>query len=203
MVEINGLVGSEYAQRAWWYALTTRSRHERAVQRMLAHVAALETYVPVRRVWSTRTDRRVRIQVPALPGYVFLRAALTPELRSLIKRTPGVVAFVCSGDVPARIPDEQIESLRIVLRVSDDVDVQSTFAPGQLVRVRSGLLKGAYGVLVRTNTARRRLVLQIDHIGLTLSVELHEADVEVLGVAPWTHSCASHARCVTLGTKVR
>ncbi|NLH98109.1 MAG: UpxY family transcription antiterminator [Chthonomonadales bacterium] len=163
-----------------WYALVTRSRHERAVERALARLEGVETYVPLRRVWSSRVDRRVQIYTPALPGYVFLRAVLWPDIRASIKRTPGVVAFVGCESQPARIPPEQIESLRIMLACSTDVEVLTKYEPGQPVQITRGPLAGARGVLIRTNPSRHRLVVRIEQIGLALSADVHEADVEPL-----------------------
>ena len=39
-----------------WYAVYTRSRHEKQVEAMLRR-QALETYLPLRRAWSRRQDR--------------------------------------------------------------------------------------------------------------------------------------------------
>jgi transcription antitermination factor NusG len=163
-----------------WYALVTRSRHERAVERALTGHCNIETYVPLRRVWSTRVDRRLQIDAPVLPGYVFLRAVLWPETRALIKRTPGAVAFVGAESQPARIPPEQIESLRIMLAAATAAQAHTGYMAGQAVHIRRGPLAGACGVLIRTNPSRHRLVVRIEHIGVCLSADVHEADVEPL-----------------------
>jgi len=168
------------AAKRCWYAVATRSRHERSVERALQRLGTVETYVPLRRVWSRRVDRRFRIDVPALPGYVFVRAYLDPETRAAIKRTSGVVGFVGTEGLPARIPAEQIESLRIMLRSSADVEVVTQLEVGQRVRVKAGPLAGATGILIRRNPSQFRLVVRIEHVGMALSADVHEADVEPL-----------------------
>ncbi|MBM3495728.1 MAG: UpxY family transcription antiterminator [Armatimonadetes bacterium] len=167
-----------------WYALVTRSRHERAVQRLLARLHSVETYVPQRRVWSARVDRRFQIDAPVLPGYVFMRTVLWPDVRADIKRTPGVVGFVGVDSTPATIPSEQIESLRIMLACPADAQIHTGYEPGQAVRIKRGHLAGACGVLIRTNPGRHRLVVRIEQVGLALSADVHEADVEVLDLQP-------------------
>jgi transcription antitermination factor NusG len=97
-----------------WYAVYTRCRHEKQVATFLAR-QEIETFVPLRRAWSQRTDRKQTIQVPALPGYLFVRCALYSETRALIKRASGVLRLVEAAGRPAVIPERQIESLRAAL----------------------------------------------------------------------------------------
>jgi len=162
-----------------WYAVYTRCRHEAAVASWLRR-NGIACYLPLKRVWSTRVDRRKQIDVPAVPGYVFLKCVLTPEIRSLVKRAPGVAALLSSGGHACRIPPGQIRSLHIVLSARAELQEHGSFTEGQLVCIRSGPMKGAIGVLVRTNPGRRRLVIRIDHVGMSFSVDLHEAEVEPL-----------------------
>jgi transcription termination/antitermination protein NusG len=166
---------------SFWYAVYTCSRQEQSVARFLRRYSELEPYVPVKEVWSQRVDRRTRIQLPAFPGYIFVRCALTPELRATIKRAPGVISIVSVAGAPCRIPDGQIEAVQILLRSGDEVDLHKDLAIGQEVRIRSGPLKGARGSLVRTHPGRHRLVIRIEYIGLALSAEVHESDVEPEG----------------------
>ncbi|HSV72212.1 MAG TPA: UpxY family transcription antiterminator [Chthonomonadales bacterium] len=160
-----------------WYAIYTRCRHEAIVARRLQQ-SGLACYLPLKRVWSTRVDRRKQIDVPAVPGYIFLRCVLSPDIRSMVKRAPGVAALVSSGGQPCRIPASQIRTLQIVLDARADLKEHPAFTAGQLVCIRSGPMKGAIGMLVRTNPDRRRLVIRIDHVGMSFSVDLHEAHVE-------------------------
>src|SRR5437773_3482922 len=125
-----------------WYAIYTRSRHEQSVERWIARYG-VQTYLPTRRVWSTRVDRRKMIDTPALPGYLFIRCDLQPDLRANVKKAPGIVAIVTSNGQPCRIPDNQIESLRIALGSGRNVEPITQFEPGQEIRIRSGPLKGA------------------------------------------------------------
>src|SRR6266487_2391511 len=97
-----------------WYAVYTRSRHEKQVEQLL-HRQALETYLPLRRTWSRRRDRRVTVELPALPGYLFVRCALYGEVRAQLKKTAGVIRVVESVGRPCAIPETQIKSLRVVL----------------------------------------------------------------------------------------
>src|SRR5713226_5030593 len=97
------------ASEARWYAAYTRANHEKRValqlrQRSVEHFLPL--YESVRR-WK---DRRVILQMPLFPGYVFVRLALRDRLQVL--QVPGVARLVgCSG-LPTALPEEEIEALR-------------------------------------------------------------------------------------------
>jgi transcription antitermination factor NusG len=97
-----------------WYAVYTRSRQERQVAAYLQR-QRINTYLPLRRTWSSRRDRKVTLEVPALPGYLFVQCILFAETRALIKRASNVVSLVENAGRPAEIPGSQIESLRIAL----------------------------------------------------------------------------------------
>lgn len=160
-----------------WYAIYTRSRHERQVAGFLAR-QNIETYVPLKRSWSTRKDRKVTIDLPALPGYIFVKTVLYAETRALIKRPSSVLRLVENAGRPAEIPDEQIESLRIVLATVFNPEGHPFLNVGDRVRVRSGPMEGAEGILLRVAENKHRLVISVDYVNQALSVEIDAASVE-------------------------
>ena len=162
-----------------WYAVYTRCRHEKQVASYLAK-QDIETFVPLRRDWSRRTDRKLTIQVPALPGYLFVRCPLYAETRALIKRTSGVLRLVESAGRPAVIPERQIESLRTALATSFNAEGHPYLQIGDRVRVVRGPMIGAEGYLVRVAESRHRLVIAVDYVNQALSVDLDAECVELI-----------------------
>jgi transcription antitermination factor NusG len=161
-----------------WYAVYTRSRHEKQVAAYLAR-HNLETFLPLRREWSARTDRKVTIHVPALPGYLFVRCVLYAETRALIKRTTGVLRLVESAGQPAVIPEEQVAALRTALEVALHAEGHPFLSVGDRVRVVRGPMIGVEGYLVRVAENRHRLVITVDHVNQALSVEIDGGLVEL------------------------
>ena len=144
-----------------WYAVYTRSRHEKQVEAMLRR-QSLETYLPLRRTWSRRRDRRTTVELPALPGYLFVRCALHGEIRANVKKTPGVVAVIENAGRPCAIPEPQIESLRLVLARSFDIEAHPYFNIGDRVEVVRGPFVGAQGFLTRVAPGRHKLVVALE-----------------------------------------
>jgi transcription termination/antitermination protein NusG len=160
-----------------WYAVYTRSRHEKAVATFLQR-QNLNVYLPLRRAWSSRQDRKVTIEVPALPGYLFVECVLYPETRALIKRASGVLRLVETAGRPAVIPARQIESLRTALEHSFNAEGHPYLKVGDRVRVVRGPMVGAEGYLVRVAETRHRLVIAVDYVNQALSVEIDANCVE-------------------------
>jgi transcription antitermination factor NusG len=160
-----------------WYAIYTRSRHEKQVDLTLRR-QALETYLPLRREWSRRRDRRMTVELPALPGYLFVRCALYGEVRAQIKKAPGVIRVVENAGNPCVIPESQIESLRVVLARSFEAEAHPYFNVGDRVQVVRGPFVGAEGNLVRIAPGRHKLVVSVEFVNQAVAVEIDAADVD-------------------------
>lgn len=161
-----------------WYALHTKSRHEARVGSRLAQLG-LEVFLPWEQVPSRRRDRRRLIQVPLLPGYLFVRSALEPWMHLSLLRTPGVVRLLSQQGRPVPVPPHEIDSLRRLCQLSQALR-HAPFRPGQLVRVVSGPLAGVVGSIERVRSGGQRLVVSIQALRRALSVDLPECLLERL-----------------------
>lgn len=165
------------ATEAHWYAVYTHSRHEKQVELMLRR-QSVETYLPLRRAWSRRRDRRVTVELPALPGYLFVNCALYGEVRAAIKKTPGVVRLVENAGQPCIIPPEQIDSLKVVLARSFEAETHPYLNIGDRVQVVRGPFMGAIGRLTRIAPGRHKLVIAVEWVNRAVAVEIDAGDVE-------------------------
>lgn len=155
-----------------WYALRTRSRHERVVRDQLLGLE-MEVFLPELETWSRRTDRRKKIQVPMFPGYLFVRTDLHPTVRLAMVQARGVANIVSFNGIPAQVRPEEINSLMILMRSDLAVHPQDHLAAGDLVRITHGPLKDVVGQLVRRRTSRR-LVVSVEIISRAVYVELDD-----------------------------
>ncbi|HEV8661766.1 MAG TPA: transcription termination/antitermination NusG family protein, partial [Candidatus Methylomirabilis sp.] len=62
-----------------WYALRTRSRHEKLVRDQLA-TRGIEPFLPLVTRWRRWADRRKQVAFPLFPGYCFARFPLRERL---------------------------------------------------------------------------------------------------------------------------
>jgi transcription antitermination factor NusG len=150
---------------AHWYAAYTCANHEKPVAAEL-NARGVEHFLPLYcsvRQWK---DRRARLDIPLFPGYIFVRLAL-------------VVRLVGFGGMPAALPDEQVEILRVGLTERLHVEPHPFLTVGRRMRIVRGPLAGLEGVLLRKK-GNFRFVLSVELIRCSLSVDVDAAEVEPL-----------------------
>jgi len=157
-----------------WYAAYTCANHEKRVRELLTQrcvVSFLPAYETVRR-WK---DRRMRIQLPLFPGYVFVRLALVDRLRVL--QIPSVVRLIGFNGHPSALPDEEIEALKRGLAAGVRAEPHPFLTVGRRVQVKRGPFEGRQGILLRRK-GKLRLVLSVELIMRSVVIDVDTTDVE-------------------------
>lgn len=161
-----------------WYVLHTRSRFENVVNDGLIK-KSIEVFLPKILVRSKRRDRRLMIKVPVFPGYLFVKSDLNPYEKVEIVKTLGVVRFVGTKDGPVPVPDETIDSLKIMVNSSQPVTTGNLLVKGDKIIVVNGPFTGVIGTF-QTYRGRGRVVINVEALGQSASVDVDEADIEPL-----------------------
>jgi transcription antitermination factor NusG len=161
-----------------WYAVHTRSQHEKAVVNQLQR-RGIETFLPLISEVHRWSDRRKVVQLPLFSCYAFVHMRLAPELWYTVTQTNGVLGFVGARGEGIPIPESQIENLRALL----SSDVPYTLCPflqvGQRVRIRGGALDGIEGLLTARN-GDRTLVISVEPIQRSISVQVDQYQMEAI-----------------------
>ncbi len=158
-----------------WYALYTRSRHEKKLLTELTD-RSIEVFLPMREVLSRWKDRKKRIWLPLFPGYIFIHQVDTPENRYRVLNLPGAVRFVGHEGHAERIPEAQIEAVRRFLEAEIAIDPYPYIRVGQQVEIVAGPLRGIQGILIQKK-GRFRFVLRVDLIRQAISIEIDASDI--------------------------
>ena len=156
-----------------WFALRTRSRHEKKVRERLVGLGIQDLLPLVTRV-SHWKDRKKKVTFPLFPGYCFARFLWKD--RGVILTTPGVVAIVGSGSQPESIPDCEIDALQRLMDGPLAFDPHPFLHEGMTVEVTRGPLQGVHGMLVR-KAGECRLVIAVHLIQQAAAVEIDADDV--------------------------
>jgi transcription antitermination factor NusG len=159
-----------------WYALHTRARHEKTVERRL-HDLGMETFLPTAVEVHRWSDRKKKVEVPLFNCYVFIRCALNAEDRKRVHRVESVHGFVGVRGTSLPIPDEQIESIRKVVTQSAPWRSYPFLKAGQRVRVRGGAMDGVEGVFLAEN-GDHSLIISVDAIQRSMAVRIDGYGVE-------------------------
>jgi transcription antitermination factor NusG len=159
-----------------WYALHTRARHEKAIERRLRD-QGMETFVPTTIQVHRWSDRKKEVEVPLFSCYVFIRSSLSAEDRNRVYRVESVHGFVGTRGSSLPIPDDQIESIQKVLTQAAPWRSYPFLKVGQRVRVRGGAMDGVEGVFLSEN-GDNSLIISIDAIQRSMAVRIDGYDVE-------------------------
>ena len=158
-----------------WFAVTTRSRHEKLVARELEN-KKIATFLPLKRIIRHWSDRKKTIEEPLFKGYVFIHTSLKD--RWTVLNTYGVSRFVGrSAADPCEVPERDLLAVRRFLEEKIEIDPFPYLKEGERVYVRAGTFKGVEGFIVRKDD-RCRLIVSVDLLMQSISVEIDQACVE-------------------------
>jgi len=165
-----------------WYALYVSSRAEKKVETELT-LKGIENYLPLKTTLRRWSDRKKLVDMPLIPGYIFVRIQYRNHLPAL--QTRHVVAFVKFEGKPAIIQDGQIDFLKRMLKQTDyEWEVTSEqFTPGQTVEIIAGPFIGMEAELIAIK-GKKRVGVRIEEINNVLLVDIPMGDLIVKHHSP-------------------
>ncbi len=161
-----------------WYAIRTRSRHEKLVARQLEKLG-IQAFLPLVTKISQWSDRRKQVEEALFSGYAFVRLNASSSDRVRVLQTQGVVSFVGVQGSGVPIPDQEIENIATLLASKVSYQERPYLHVGQRVRVSGGALDGLEGILTAENSDRS-VVISVGLIQRSLSVRVAGYEVEPL-----------------------
>ncbi len=171
--DLNALHLPESFLAPHWYAAYTCANHEKRVAAEL-QARAVEQFLPLYSSVRRWKDRRVNLELPLFPGYVFVRLALRDRLRVL--QIPSVVRLVGFNGLPTALPDTEMEVLRSGLSERLRAEPHPFQTVGRRVRIKSGPFAGLEGILKRKKS-NLRVVISLEIIQRSVAVDVDAADV--------------------------
>jgi transcription antitermination factor NusG len=165
----------------FWYAVTTRSRQEKAAASML-EALGIPRFLPMTAEVHQWSDRKRVVHLPLFPGYLFVHMNASPEVMLSVRKVPAIVGFVGNHSGPLPIPDGEIDDVRTVVARGVPCSPHSFLHVGDRVRVIRGALAGIEGRFIR-NGSKGQLIISIEMIQRSLALTVFEGDVEPLATA--------------------
>ncbi len=149
-----------------WLGIQAHLRKEKDVAIQLKG-RGYEVFLPQYRKQTYRSDRRIEVDCPLFPGYLFCRfdSALPP-----IVALPSVVAIVGYGRQPEPIPEREVENIRSMLQSGFAVDHFPYLRIGDKVIIVRGPLCGVEGMLV-TEKDKFKVVVSVNLLQRSIAVE--------------------------------
>lgn len=173
-----GGAGVAVESRARWYAAYTCANHEKRVAYQLK-ARSVEHFLPLYESTRQWKDRRVKLEMPLFPGYVFVRLALQNRLPVL--QIPGLAKLVGFNGMATALPDDEIERLKKGLTSGVRVEPHPFLTVGQRVRISSGAFAGLEGIVKRKRN-NLRVVISLEIIQRSVAVDIDTWDIVPCGL---------------------
>jgi transcription termination/antitermination protein NusG len=150
-----------------WFVLFVRSNQEKRTAQHLAH-REIEYFLPCCRSVRQWKDRRVTLDMPLFPGYVFVRLPFIDRTRVLT--LPNVVSLIGNRNTPSELSETEIDWIRKAVEHGNALP-HPYLKTGQRVVITSGIFSGMQGIFERKQN-NTRVVVSIDSIARAFSVEV-------------------------------
>ena len=161
---------------AAWFAVHTRARHEKVLAQRLRE-KGVTAFLPLVKSVHRWSDRKKTVELPVFSSYLFVNLAPTHENRLRVLMEDGILGFVGIRRQGIAIPDEQIDTIRMLVEQQLPYSSHPFLKIGQRVRVRNGALSGMEGILV-SRSGENTLVISVDALQRSLGVRIEGYDVE-------------------------
>lgn len=159
-----------------WYALYTKSRHEKKVYQELVE-QNIEAYIPIHTVIKQWSDRKKKVEEPMIRSYVFVKVS-EKEYYDVLN-IPGASRYVTFEGKAASIPEWQIEAMRKMLEYNlPHYYSNESFSKGDKIRITEGPLCGLNGEVVHDSKGKQKVIIRIENIGYSMVIESPSSIIE-------------------------
>jgi transcription antitermination factor NusG len=162
-----------------WRAIYVNSRAEKKVAMTLVE-KGVEAYIPLVRTMRQWSDRKKMVEEPLLKGYLFVR--IEPQQYDKVLSARGVVGYVRSAGVAARVRDEEIERLKQLIAFGYQLEagpLQSSFREGDKIMITSGNLQGVEGYVLEAD-GEKTVYVVLESIGHCITVRVPKGIVATI-----------------------
>jgi len=172
-VPMSAIINHLHETEPRWFAVRTRSKSEKFVQRMLTK-KEVHAYLPLQKLMRRYTRSTRMVEKPLINCYVFVYITKEHYLRVL--ETENVAGFVKSSKDLRSIPEAEIEILRRITMESDlDLElIPGGFSEGEPVEITAGNLIGMKGRIVKTE-GTRKFQIELLTLGYSLLISVDAA----------------------------
>ena len=156
-----------------WNVLHVRPRCEKKMNEF-CRAQKLEAYLPLRRETKIYQRRKVTVEKPVFPGYIFVMFDRDGRLELL--KTNNVVRVLEPGDEKLLI--YQLEQIRKALAADATLGAVAALQKGRRVRITGGPFMGVEG-LIHDLKGPAKVLLNVEMIGRAVAVEVERDFLEL------------------------
>jgi len=161
-----------------WFVVQTNPKEENLVSLVLSK-QDIPIYQPFMEKYVFHARKKTLKHYPLFPNYIFVNILPTEEEFHKIRWSRGVRRILIDNYQPIPIEDEFITSLKILQDKDTGIIKKPVeFAPGDLVRIKSGPMKDLYGVFEEWGSDEGRVKILIQMVNNRAKVVMHSSLIE-------------------------
>jgi transcriptional antiterminator NusG len=156
---------------AKWYVVRTFSGHENKVKQFLEteiqdneqlKSKIKEILVPTEKVFEVKDGKKRSKTKNFFPGYIWVHVELDNQVKEFILRTPSVMGFLGTGNVPSPLQPEEVR--RIIGRITQNENterMETIFRSGDLVKIIDGPFNNFSGTVQEVNEDKMKMKVMV------------------------------------------
>jgi len=175
-----------------WYVIRAVTGTEKKVKQNIESEVQSSPYVkdmvtrvliPTEKIYQIRNGKKVSKERNFFPGYVFVEAVMTGEVKHTLLSIVGVLGFVgCKRKTDDPIALRPIEVTRMLGKVDELLEQDATYATpfivGEEIKVIDGPFNTFTGIIEEVNTEKKKLKVMVKIFGRKTPLELSFMQVE-------------------------
>lgn len=150
-----------------WYVIKTKPNFEIKVAKALNNIG-INAFCPVLDIVKQYSDRKKKIQKPALPSYVLVN--ISEKNRSNVFFVPGIVKYLFWLGKPAKVSSSEVETLKNELKNLYKLDENLELEINSDYLLDKGPFKGFKGKVL--NISKNKMKLELKNVGIYVSMNL-------------------------------
>ncbi len=127
---------------------------------------------------ENKVEIKIELRNKLYPGYIFIKADLTKEVQSLIRRVPRVLGFVSTGGEPVIVSEAEISAMKERLKKGIPKVTKLKFNLGDRVKIKEGPFLGFEGVISEIEPEKDKVIVLVNIFDRQTPVELEMDQIE-------------------------
>jgi transcriptional antiterminator RfaH len=161
-----------------WFVIQTNPKEE-DVACLVLRQQGIDIYQPFMEKYIFHARKRILKKYPLFPNYVFANIIPIEEELHKIRWCRGVRRILLDNYQPVPIDDDFVAGLyNLEDKKSGTIKKPVTFAPGDVVRIKSGPMKDLYGVFEAWGSDEGRVRILIEMVNNKAKVVMHSSLIE-------------------------
>ncbi len=162
-----------------WYIVHTYAGHEQRVSKALKQRSQslgfedkiFDIIIPTRDITKVSNGKKQQVSEKIFPGYILVKMILTDETWLFVRTTPGVTAFIGSGNKPTPISTQEVEAIKKFMKLEEPL-FKAAFSVNEAVKVVDGPFADFLGTIESIDETRGKLKVLVSIFGRETPVEL-------------------------------